>query len=173
MPRFQHRGEPARVALGWRVVVATPPGFALLANAPGSDEAHSLRWAPPPPHIFVIGSASASIATDSAKRLQAMDYPQFEWDSRKNTINKAKHRIGFETAALVFADPFNITVADEPHSALEQRWVTIGMVDWRILVVVHTYPERSEGEPIRIISARLATSAEIRYYEGDEHGRGR
>lgn len=29
----------------------------------------------------------------------------FEWDEEKNSINKVKHRISFETAAHVFDDP--------------------------------------------------------------------
>ena len=27
---------------------------------------------------------------------------KFEWDENKNAINKAKHKISFETASLVF-----------------------------------------------------------------------
>jgi len=30
---------------------------------------------------------------------------KFEWDENKNTINKVKHKISFETASLVFNDP--------------------------------------------------------------------
>ena len=31
---------------------------------------------------------------------------KFEWDENKNTINKEKHKISFETAAYVFDDPY-------------------------------------------------------------------
>ena len=31
---------------------------------------------------------------------------KFEWDEDKNTINKEKHKISFETAAYVFDDPY-------------------------------------------------------------------
>lgn len=30
---------------------------------------------------------------------------KFEWDEDKNTVNKEKHKISFETAAYVFDDP--------------------------------------------------------------------
>ena len=98
-----------------------------------------------------------------------MDAPQFEWDINKNASNEAKHGIGFKTAAYVFADPFNSTISDMSHSDHEQRWVTIGMVSWKLIVVVHTYPEAPMGAPIRIISSRFAKPAEIRYYERNEH----
>jgi uncharacterized protein len=47
----------------------------------------------------------------------------------------------------------------------EQRWHAIGSVEALIvLVVVHTYREESDGEVIRIISARPASSHERRLY---------
>jgi uncharacterized DUF497 family protein len=102
-----------------------------------------------------------------------MGSSQFEWDSTKNAMNIAKHGIGFEIAAYVFTDPFNVTIPDELHSSIEQRWITIGMVNWKVLVFIHTYPTERRDGPIRIISARFASPAEIRYYEGNEYGRGR
>jgi uncharacterized protein len=102
-----------------------------------------------------------------------MGAPQFEWDPGKNAANKAKHGIGFEMAAYVFVDPLNISILDKLHSDFEQRWATIGIVNGQVIVVIHTYPNELSDDPVRIISARLATPAEIRYYEGDEHGRGR
>ena len=35
---------------------------------------------------------------------------EFEWDEAKNLENLRKHDIRFETAQLVFADPFAVTV---------------------------------------------------------------
>ena len=102
-----------------------------------------------------------------------MSGPQFEWDSAKNALNIAKHGIDFGIAAYVFADPFNVTIPDELHSSIEQRWITIGMVNWKVLVVIHTFPTERRDDPIRIISAGFASPAEIRYYEGNEYGRGR
>jgi len=34
------------------------------------------------------------------------------WDDKKNAINRARHGLSFETAWLVFDDPFALTVED-------------------------------------------------------------
>jgi len=36
----------------------------------------------------------------------------FEWDEAKNRANRKKHEPGFETAALVFDDPYALTQRD-------------------------------------------------------------
>lgn len=88
---------------------------------------------------------------------------RFEWDENKNTINKARHKISFETAVYVFDDPYYIEMFDFEHSVNEDRYIAIGKVG-DVLFVVFT--ERKET--IRIISARLATSAEKElYYDQD------
>ncbi|HTB12201.1 MAG TPA: BrnT family toxin [Bryobacteraceae bacterium] len=84
----------------------------------------------------------------------------FEWDERKNGANEKKHGVDFETAQLVFDDPFCVTCVERITDA-EQRWHAISAVENLIvLVVVHTY----RGEAIRIISARPASSYERRLY---------
>ena len=85
-----------------------------------------------------------------------------EWDEHKNQINKQKHGISFETAALVFADQERIEYLDQVHSITEDRYVTIGMVH-KVLFVVYT----ERGDASRLISARLATPRERRVYYGD------
>ena len=77
---------------------------------------------------------------------------KFEWDEKKNRINRQKHSISFETAMLVFNDDNRIEIYDFEHSGDENRYKTIGCVN-DILFVVYT--ERKEN--IRLISARLAT----------------
>ena len=90
---------------------------------------------------------------------------KFEWDEDKNTINKAKHKISFETAAYVFDDPYYIEMFDFEHSVDEDRYIAIGKVG-DVLFVVFT--ERKDT--IRLISARLATNAERSlYYDQDIH----
>ncbi len=82
---------------------------------------------------------------------------------KKNTINKEKHKISFETAAYVFDDPYYIEMFDFEHSVDEDRYIAIGKVG-DILFVVFT--ERKDT--IRLISARLATNAERSlYYDQD------
>ena len=84
---------------------------------------------------------------------------KFEWDEEKNIINKEKHKISFETAAYVYEDPYYIEMFDFEHSVDEDRYIAIGKVG-DVLFVVFT--ERKET--IRLISARLATSAEKELY---------
>ena len=52
------------------------------------------------------------------------------WDENKNTENKLKHKIGFEDAQYVFADPDRIERVDrsESNTSCETRWQTIGKV---------------------------------------------
>jgi uncharacterized DUF497 family protein len=86
------------------------------------------------------------------------------WTDAKNLKNKRDHRIGFETAKLVFDDPLALTRRD-PHPDGD-RWQTIGRVDAATVLVIHTSPEIDDGGEVgRIISSRKATSHERRAYE--------
>ena len=85
------------------------------------------------------------------------------WDRRKAAINKQKHGVTFEDAALVFADENSIVFRDDKHSQDEDRWKIIGMVEDVLLVV---FTERSEV--IRLITARVASPNEKREYYGRE-----
>jgi uncharacterized DUF497 family protein len=90
---------------------------------------------------------------------------RFEWDEAKNRRNLLKHDIRFETAMLVFEDPFALTQRD-PFSEDEERWVTLGIINHTsVLFVVHTWFEHHEEEIVRIISARPATRRERKQYE--------
>lgn len=63
---------------------------------------------------------------------------EFEWDENKNEINKVKHGISFETAALVFQDEDRVEIFDRFHSSLEEeRYLLIGKVKG-ILTVIFT-----------------------------------
>jgi uncharacterized DUF497 family protein len=87
---------------------------------------------------------------------------EFTWDERKNRINQQKHRISFETAILVFDDPYHLT-RQEREVEGEPRWQTIGIVEGiHVLLVAHTVSE--DEEVIRIFSARKATPSERRIY---------
>jgi hypothetical protein len=85
---------------------------------------------------------------------------EFEWDEEKNKLNKKKHGISFETAQMVFQDPYRIEFYDDENSKNEQRYDVIGMVNDMLFVV---YTERVNK--IRLISARLATNLERRIYD--------
>jgi len=60
---------------------------------------------------------------------------KFELDEDKNTINKEKHKISFETAAYVFDDPYYIEMFDFEHSVDEVRYIAIGKVGDALRVV--------------------------------------
>jgi uncharacterized protein len=85
-----------------------------------------------------------------------------EWDESKNLLNQQKHRVSFEEAATVFADPLEIMIDDPDHSSAEHRFISIGeSLKGRLLVV--SYTERDDR--IRIICARKPTRNERREYE--------
>lgn len=90
---------------------------------------------------------------------------RFEWDEEKNRRNLLKHDIRFETAVLVFDDPFALSQRDE-SSDDEERWIILGAIGpGAIVLVVHTWFEKDGQEIARIISARAAESLERKAYE--------
>ena len=54
----------------------------------------------------------------------------FDWDETKNRAKRAKHRVSFEAAALVFEDPHAVGVPDRVEEG-EERWQTVGMAGRR------------------------------------------
>lgn len=91
----------------------------------------------------------------------------FEWDEKKNKVNKKKHGILFDEACLVFMDPYHITVFDPDHSHDdEERWITIGKtVRQGIIIIIHTDRSTDDKETVlRIISARKANKFESAQY---------
>ncbi|MCD7772694.1 MAG: BrnT family toxin [Ruminococcus sp.] len=91
----------------------------------------------------------------------------FEWDEEKNIENIRKHGFGFETAIHVFADKNRIEYYDEYHSNDEDRYITIGMADNVLVVIMVVYTEREDR--IRLISARKATKREKEKYYGNSY----
>ena len=86
---------------------------------------------------------------------------KFEWDVKKDLINKRKHRISFEQASYVFSDPYALSQFDLDHSEGEDRWILLGKsLNCALLVVVHKYINEADIEIVRIISARRATKNE-------------
>ena len=86
----------------------------------------------------------------------------FEWDQRKAKANLRKHGVSFEDAVTVFDDPRVRLILDTGHSENEDRYWAIGIsAASRILLVCHCY--RSE-DVVRVLSARKATSAEMKLY---------
>jgi len=95
-----------------------------------------------------------------------MNY-NFEWDPRKAKINLKKHNVSFEIAATIFNDPCAISMFDDEHSILEDRWITLGIdKNGNLIVLIHTYNQIDESNiVIRIISARKASKQEKKQYK--------
>lgn len=89
----------------------------------------------------------------------------FTWDRTKAEANLKKHGVDVREAATVFEDQWSMAFPDSDHSWGERRFVIIGVsARGRILVVAYT---EVNANLIRIISARVATSHERRFYEED------
>ena len=97
------------------------------------------------------------------------------YDPVKAAENLKKHHVSFETAALVFLDPLRLERLDDSASneAREERWQTLGRVG-KLFFVVYTETPDEKGEAARLISARIATKAEQRSYNGhdDDNSKG-
>ncbi len=91
----------------------------------------------------------------------------FEWDIRKARSNIRKHKVSFERAATVFRDPNLLSIPDEDHSEADVRWITMGLDETGILLVLSHKIEglNREVSRVRIISARKATKKETEQYE--------
>ena len=88
---------------------------------------------------------------------------KFEWDAKKASANEKKHRVSFEEARTVFYDENAKLIDDPDHSGDEERFVLLGLSSsLRIVLVCHCY--REEGNVIRIISARKASTYESKQY---------
>jgi uncharacterized DUF497 family protein len=86
-----------------------------------------------------------------------------EWDENKAVENFIKHKVSFETAQYVFFDPEKLERYDrsESNTSGENRWQVVGKVEDTLLVV---YEDKTTEK--RLITARLATKAERRSYNG-------
>ena len=80
---------------------------------------------------------------------------RFIWQEAKRQTNLIKHGIDFADAVKVFTSS-TFTFEDDRDNYSEQRWVTLGMLGMRVIVIVHTETE----DEIRIISMREANKNE-------------
>jgi len=84
----------------------------------------------------------------------------YEWDQAKNKENLSRHGLSFEDAELVFSGPC-VTFEDTRYDYGEERFITLGMLEGRVVVIAHTM----RGESTRIISMRKANSREQKTYQ--------
>jgi uncharacterized DUF497 family protein len=92
-----------------------------------------------------------------------MPVGEIEWDSEKARQNLLKHGVSFDTAQYVFSDPNRLERYDRSDSNVsgEERWQVIGKIGDTLFVV---FSETENAK--RLISARRATKAERRSYNG-------
>lgn len=88
---------------------------------------------------------------------------KFEWDEDKNESNIAKHGLDFEDAAEIFNAPMLIAL-DTRQNYGEDRWIAVGLIEYRDVVVVYTYRDR-DTNTVRVISMRKALQYEKHQYE--------
>ena len=94
---------------------------------------------------------------------------RFVWDEAKNVRNRKEHGVSFEEASILFASRNEyLEIFDEAHSSDEDRFIAIGPIARRMVLVVYT--ER-EDDTVRIISARWATKREAEMYRSYVGGR--
>ena len=89
----------------------------------------------------------------------------FEWDDQKSLINREKHGIDFETATSLWLDDERVEV--ELAFPDEKRWALVAKIGGKTWTTIYTV----RGETIRIISARRASSKEVRLYEEKKAGK--
>jgi uncharacterized protein len=86
---------------------------------------------------------------------------KFEWDDHKNELNIEKHGFDFADAYRVFDWPMLVDF-DDRNDYGEDRWIGIGLLNGRVVVIVFTEPDQNTT---RIISLRKAILYERRCYE--------
>jgi uncharacterized protein len=85
---------------------------------------------------------------------------KYEWDESKSTSNLRKHGLSFEDADLIFSGTC-ITFEDDRYDYGEPRFITLGTLEGRVVVVAHT----PRHEATRIISMRKANEREQENYQ--------
>jgi uncharacterized DUF497 family protein len=83
---------------------------------------------------------------------------RFDWDPAKNERTIRERGIDFADVVSMFAGPMFV-VRDDRRG--EVRWVGLGEVEGRVMVVVWTVRDE---ETYRIISARKANRREVQRY---------
>lgn len=84
---------------------------------------------------------------------------KFEWDEAKRRSNLRKHGIDFVGIEVMF-EGATVSILDDRADYGEERFVTFGLLDGRVVAVAHTETDTA----IRVISVRKATRDEESNY---------
>ncbi len=79
----------------------------------------------------------------------------FTWHEPKRLANLKKHGVDFVFAERVFEGP-TFTFEDTREDYRERRWVTLGLSEMKVMVIVHT----ETADEIHVISMREADNDE-------------
>ncbi len=86
---------------------------------------------------------------------------EFDWDENKRKANLRNHGIDFVGIEELFEGE-TVTILDDRFDYGEQRFVTFGTLEGRVISVAHTETD----DTIRVISVRKATrNEETSYYK--------
>lgn len=85
---------------------------------------------------------------------------RYVFDPKKRAANLKKHGYDFEDARLVMENDQVVTFEDQRADYGEQRFVTLGMLHGKVVVIVTA----ETGDEIRVISMRKAEPNEAKIY---------
>jgi len=86
---------------------------------------------------------------------------EFEFDSKKSAVNKAKHGIDFQAAQALWDYPDYIEIP--ARTVDEARFLVVGRIGGKHWSAIFTYRQ----ENVRIISVRRSRQEEVEFYESD------
>ena len=89
---------------------------------------------------------------------------RIDTDKAKEDINRQKHGLDFSFAKNILSSPLAVTLYDRFENG-EDRWHCFAHVGGKLLLVVHSYPDPTDADWVRVIGLREATQAERRRYE--------
>jgi hypothetical protein len=89
---------------------------------------------------------------------------KFDWDAAKNSANRVKHGIDFDTAKDLWFDENRIEI-HAPHP-LESRHIIIAKLRDKLWTAVYTM----RSNKVRIISVRRSRKKETDLYEKENTG---
>jgi uncharacterized DUF497 family protein len=85
---------------------------------------------------------------------------RYVYDPAKKAANLRKHGLDFDDASKVIESDTNVTFEDRRFDYGEQRFITLGLLDANVAVVVTTETD----EEIRVISMQKAEQNEQEIY---------
>ena len=85
---------------------------------------------------------------------------RYLYDPAKKAVNLKKHGLNFDDAPRIIESDANVTFEDRRFDYGEQRFITLGLLDGEVVVVVTTETD----EEIRVISMRKAEPNEQEIY---------